>query len=376
MKKAKSPSRRIPWFYIIYFTVIAVALTTLVVVLKLETDLLAEYESVQPKYTAEAAFKKYFSPLDYHSILADAEYDAKGLSEEELTEYLSEQIGGADLSFSSASSSDSETMRYIVRAGSKQVAAIDIVKSAQKTKHGYSAYDFSKLELLIVVADPPAPPEPEKPKITVTVKAPIGYTVSVDGEVLDGALLSSTEHKADALPCYPSGTDGIDYNVYTLPEREELPSSVTAVCDDGEAEVVFDEQSNTYTAGVVYSEALKESYSDYVIEAIETFASYSHNVPGSSWESTKQYFDRSSQLYKDLRAIEANLWMEFTSESDSFEDVYSEEFLMLPDGVISCHVNLVQVLHRYGKDHAETLNMYVFLHEVDGKYKIFEWSRV
>lgn len=376
-KDANRRGAKIPWFYIIYFVCLAAAITALVVVLKAETDILAEYESVQPKYTAEAAFKKYFSPPDFQRLLADAEYDAEGLSDEELTEYLAEQIGGSELSYTSVSSSDAEEMRYIVRSGSKQVAAIVLVKSDRTTDHGYSIYDFSKIELLIVVGEAPPPPPPEKPKVTVVIKAPAGYAVSVDGETLTDEFLTSTEHKTDALLYYPDTADGIDYNVYTIPELEELPEDVTVISDEGAtAGIGFDEKTNTYTAEIVYSETLKEQYSEFVTQALKGFASYTHNVPGSGLANIKPFFDTSARLYKDLREVDRNLWMEVASDSDSFEDVEIGEFFMLPDGVITCHISFVEILVRNGKERYEALDMYVFLHPVDDEYKIFDWHKV
>ncbi len=365
---------KIPLFYIIYFICLVAVLFVLVAALRIETDMLAEYESVQPRHTAEAVFKKYFSPPDFPKLLADAEYDAEGLSEEALTEYLSEQIGESEITFASGSSSDADTMRYIVRAGSKQVAAIDLVKSLETTKHGYAKYEFSKVELFIVMGEAP---QPEKPKVTVTVEVPVGYAAAVDGKDLTDEFLTSTVHKTDALPYYPSTADGIDYNVYTLSELDEIPEIVTVISDEGTAaEVSFDANTNTYTAGIVYSEALKAQYSEFVTQALEGFASYTHSVPGSGFSNIKMYFDSSSQLYKDVKAIGGVLWMEIASESDSFEDVETGEFFMLPDGVISCHISFVQMLHRRGNDRPEELDMYVFLRPVDGEYKIFEWHQV
>ena len=379
--KKQPRETKFPWFYLIYFIFLAAAITALVAVLRIENNLLLEYESVQPRHTAEAAFNKYFAPLDLPGLLADAEYDADGLSEEELTEYLTEQIGDSELTFASGSSSDADTMRYIVRSGSKQVAAIVLDKSQNTTEHGFTAYDFTKIELFIVVGEAPPPPPPEKPKITVIVEAPAGYAVTVDGEDITDGYLTSTLQKTDVLMYYPSTEDGAEYvtdfNVYTLPELEELPGDVTVISDEGAAaEIVFDEKTNTYSAGIVYSEALKEQYAEFVTQALEGFASFTHNIPGTSLENLKPYFDRSAQIYRDLREVERNLWMELASDSDAFEDVEIGEFYMLPDGVISCHISFVEILYRRGKERYEEMDMYVFLRPVDGEYKIFEWHKV
>ena len=367
---------KFPWFYLIYFICLAAAISELIFVLRTETDILLEYEEVQPRHTAEAVFNTYFSPPDFPKILADAEYDAEGLSDEELTEYLSEQIGGSELTFAASSSSDAEAMQYIVSAGSKQVAAIELVKSQNTTEHGFTTYNFSRLELFIVVGEAPVPDEP-KITYTVTVEAPVGYSVYVDGEYLTDEFLTSTEQKTDIQPYYPSTASGFDYNVYTLYELEEMPTDVTVISDrEINADVSFDEKTNTYTSGIVYSEELKAEYSEFVIEALKGFASYTHNVPDSAFSNISHFFDSSSQLYKDVRAVEGNLWMEFASDSDSFEDISAEEFFMFPDGVVSCHISFVQILKRNGKHISEALDMYVFLHPVDGEYKIFEWHQV
>ncbi len=373
----KDPRRhgvKVPVFYIIYFVCLAVVLFALTAALGTVTDRLAEYEAAQPRHTAEAVFNKYFSPIDYASLLADAEYDADGLSTVELMTYLSGQIGKSTLTFAAGSSSDAETMRYIVRAGTKQVAAIDLVKSAETTKHGYTTYEFSGLELFIVKGDTPTPPTPG---IVIKIEAPDGYRVTVDNAAVTSEDLTSTTQKSDALKYYPSGVYGVEYDVYTLADLESLPTSVVVTAANGaNAEVTFDEETNTYTAGIVYSDDLKAQHAEFVTNALEGYASYTHRVPGSGFSKIKGYFDQSSQLYSDVEAIGSDLWMEKKPEGDTFENVEVGEFFMLSDGVISCHVSFVQMLHLDGDDRPEALDMYVFLHKVGDEYRIFEWHQV
>ena len=381
MNKSRDPSRhaaKIPRFYIVYSVCLIVVILAITVAVGIVSNRLAEYEAVQPRHVAEDVFNTYFTSdgkggVNYTSLLADARYDAGTFTTAEIMTYLSEEIGNSKLTFAAGSSGESDTMKYIVRAGDKQIAAINLALSDKTTEHGFGIYEFSYIELLLVTAPPP----PDTPQlITITIDIPDGYAAEIDGAAVSTEALTAVRERADMFKYYPSGVTGVQCDVYTVTGLEALPNEVVVTAPDGKrAEVRFDEETNTYYADVVYSDALSEELSGFVTEALEGYASYTHRVPGSGFSKIKKYFDPDSDLYADVEAVGNDLWMEKKPDGDRFEDVYVGEFYELSEGIATCHVSFTQMLNLDGSDRPEVLDMYVFLKRSDDGYRIFEWHQ-
>lgn len=367
MAEKAGKKRRLSRFYVIYFSCLAAAFLALFLALRFVRVLLAEYEAAQPKYVAQEVFARYFDPIDYPELLAFAQYDAGMAGDAAVTEYLTEAIGDSELSIAPGSAADEDTMRYLVRAGRVQVAAINLRKDDAKTAHGFARWRFANLELSLDNA-----PLPGR---YLTITAPAGATVTVDGTVLGEADITERYVNTTALPAFPSGIEGLDYVVYTLRGATALPGQVTVSDAAGnQAAVTYDDTAHAYTAGPVYSAALADEYSGMVTKAVQGYAGYMQNVPGTSFEAIRGYFDPDAPLYKAIRAAAGDMWMVFKSDSSSFEDEYIGEFCPLGEDVFSCHISFTQVLHRGGTDRPDAVDMTVFLHKTDNGYRIFEWS--
>lgn len=356
----------IPWFYLIYLIYVAAALAGILFACSVVRELLAEYESAQPKYVAEEAFETYFAPIDYDRLLSEARYDAGFASPEAVRDYLSGEVGQEELSWSIGSSSDPAELKYIVKAGRKLIGGISLTDGAEKTAHGFRTYALSHVELSL---DPAAIPGG-----VVTISAPAACTVTVDGVALTADQQTDSYLDTKALKYYPRGVSGIEYAVYTLPGLKELPRELSVTGPfGGQSEVTFDPPSSAYMAGPAYSEDLAAEYGQFVIEAIEGYASYMQRVPDSSFGGIRKYFDPESGLYRAISAASRDLWMVHVPTGSKFENVEVGEFYAHGEDIISCHISLVQVTYRYGEDRPEAIDMYVFLRRTDSGWRIYEW---
>ena len=363
--------KRISRFYLVYFSVTIIAIVIIIMGVGVIRNRLAEYEAAQPKYVAAEVFARYFDPIDYDKLLADAEYDAAGVASEFLVEYLASEIGEAELTYAAGSSNDPSELKYIVKAGSKQLAAIALNVSDKTTEHGYETYDFSRVELYLnmeAYLD-------ELSRFLVTLEAPAIYTVEVDGEPLPEELITSTFIPAGMMRFYPEDVSEIEYVVYTIEGLQELPESVVVTTPQGEeVSVNFDEESRAYTCGLVYSDALAEEYSDFVIKAMEGYAAYVQGSDNIDLSGLKKYFDASSSAYSDVVTAGDSRWMVNKWSGIDFEDVSVGEFYEHTPEIFSCHISLVQLLHREGsEDFKDIIDMYLFLHRTGNGYKIYEW---
>ena len=369
-KRRTNSGFRVPRFYVIYLAVTITVILIVMIALGIVRSRMAEYEEAQPKYVAEEVFARYFEPIDYIALLTDADYDAGEADIEDLADYLSDEIGAEQLTYSIGSSNDPDEVKYNVKAGSKQLGAIMLKTGSQKTEHGFQTYEFSHIELYLNME---AYLE-ELSRITVTVEAPAAYSVTVNGEPLTAELAADVYTRTDVMKYYPPDVPTIEYAVYTITTLHELPEVVVTDPDGLQTEVSFEEDTNTYTGSLVYSEAMEAEYSDFVINALEGYAAYVQNSKKVGLNNIKDYFDTGSDAYADVVAAGGNRWMVRAWSGIDFENVSIGEFYTHTPEIFSCHISFTQLLHQADQeDFVVFIDMYVFLHLTDQGYKIYDW---
>ena len=375
MKKRGHNREHFSLFYVIYFTFVFLFVAIVLLLSGVVKDRLAEYESVQPKYKAAEIFDKYFNPVDFRALLADAKYEAEGVTQDEIEEYLRGQIADEEITYAIGSSDKEDEIRYIVKAGDKKFAAIILKKSDIKSEHGYSTYELDSIELYVSVRH-----EEDNPTYTITISVPAGYTAYIDGTALTTEYKTETVINEDAFRYYPDGVTGIQYDVYVVPELESPPVNVTAKDTKGKDAVISaiddDGYERSYTAAVNNDEALAAEYSEYITNAIEGYAAYMQK--DKRFFFFFKYFDPSSELYNTVKAAGNDLWMVIDHDSYEFKDVSIGEFYnwgTVSDGdVISCRISFMHILHRAGRDDfLDVIDMTVFLRKTDEGYKIYKW---
>ena len=368
-KKELKKRVRLSRVWCVYAVVTAAAVLSVVIFLQVVKSRLAEYEDAQPKYVAEEVFDRYFRPIDYEKLLADARYDASGANESEIAEYLREEIGDSELTCSMGLSGAPGETRYLVKAGEKQLASIVLKVSDQKTAHGFDTYEFSYLTLHLNTDEP----QPEC--LPVTVEAPASCLIAVDGAPISEEFFVSEYLKTDAMEFYPPEIAGVEYAVYVLEPQKDHTFEIAVTDAQGQpVEVNFDEASNTYTAGLPYSGELEEEYAEFVIEAMQGYSQYIQASASVSLGSIKPYFDTESEAYADVVAVGGDRWMVKEWSGVEFKDLTIGEFYAYTPEIFSCHISFTQVLHRDGReDYTDVVDKYVFLHRTENGYRIYAW---
>ena len=385
MAMKKSNARRgfhIPRFYVIYLAVTVSVILIIIASLGIVSNRLAEYEDAQPKYVASEIFARYFEPsVNYDALLDDARYDREAGTREALKMYLINEIGESEVTYSASSASEDE-MKYIVRAGSKQLASIILKASDEKTEHGYTQYEFSYIELFINTAcGSTNPPETEEQPKTVTLyfDVPSGYTVTVDGTALTGENITQKHMNKDAIMYFPpesENTEGLEFSIYMLNTLEAPPEKVTVTDAEGnEAEVKYNAETRTYTAGLAYSKSLADEYSEFVTAAMTDFAAFGQGAQDKSLLGMQYsgHFDLNSTANEKLITQAGALWTIWAPSSYDFADIEIGEFYKFSDDVFSCHISFKLLLERDGQSFSEIMDYYVFLHNVDGQFLIYDW---
>ena len=364
-KKPRSYGRTIPRFYVIYLICVAAALSLIFIACAVVRARLAEYEDAQPKYVAEEAFQAYFSPINYDRLLAEARYDAGFASGDAVREYLETEIGGEELTWSVGSSGGQADVKYIVKAGRKQIGSIGLMTAPETTKHGFRSYALSYVELNL---------RPEAiPGGVLTFAAPADYTVTLDGVELTEEQRTGSYLDPDALEHYTDGVSGLEYAVYTLPDLKALPQEISVTNPfGGESEVSFDREASAYFAGPAYSRELAEEHSQFVIDAVTGYAAYMNRVPGYEFSNIRKYFDQSSKLYNAIQLTTYDRWI-IPASAHEISDLEVGEFYAHSEDTFSCHISFTQVVQREYQQSMDVIDMYVFVHRTKNGWRVYEW---
>ena len=130
-------------FWIILISFIAVFLIVLLCVCLWLRGVLAEYESVQPSNIAKDVMTQYFSSPSLERVITEYT-DIDDNEASRLSAYFASLYKNGFI-FSSASSDDESTAKFNVSCDLKKVASFALVKTGDKTKHGFDSY---KLETI------------------------------------------------------------------------------------------------------------------------------------------------------------------------------------------------------------------------------------
>lgn len=349
--------RGFPYFYTILALLLLIGIIAVAYGLTLLNRWMADYEASQPKYVAERMFREYFADPDYAELLRltggqHSEFETY----DDLVRYVSDQIGSGETEYRGVTGDLSgETLKYVVSAGDVRFAQFTVVKSDEVTEFGNPIYSYGDIQLFYMTDT-----------VSVTVTAPAGATVYINGIALDsGDLVSSAE--TESCLHMPDGVTGLVMNTYTVSGLLYDPE-VEVTDRDGIACELTRGEDGAYTAAVNYSEELKNEYADMIIDFTEKYAAYTAaNLRFSAFSAR---LDKSSELYEQIRTLATNTV--FANDGYKFVNQTAEEFYMYDEGVFSCHVKLTQILWRANRDdYYVYVDIVFYLHEINGEYLIY-----
>lgn len=388
----KPKKKRLPIWKIIYWSVILLLILTVVIVVARTlgkiTDFLTEYEEVQPKHLAEEVFRKYFSPFNYDSLRAESDEEKKLTefeSEEDIKAYINALIDGKELSYHPTSVGTSGTapaalklkdpsqyfidtfnakgtLRYAVKAGESKIAEFTLDHSEDPSDispRGFVRYRLSGISVYYY------------PHESISVKIPETFTAYLNGKPIGEShkladVRETTEHENHL----PDGVAGITYIAYTVKGLYKKPE-LTIVSNMGEScTPVYNEEGNYYTCDI-YSEKLKNEYSDYVIKAVEGYCAYIQETTVKTSE-IQGYFDTSTKLWKSI--MDNPYYFVIDHSGWFFVNQTASEFYRYSDSLFSCRVSLDHHLTIPGKeDYVDHVDLTLYLRrDQDGVYRIYD----
>lgn len=142
--------------------------------------------------------------------------------------------------------------------------------------------------------------------VTVTVQAPDGYSISVNGIPLDeNYVVSRTDSPAASF--LPEGTTGLQNCTWQVSGLMAEPQIAAADAAGNEAAVVRDEKTGAYRCVTAASE-LSEEEETMAFRALESYAAFMINASGGR-AGVMKYFDNTTQTCQNILKMGSELWM-------------------------------------------------------------------
>ncbi len=349
-------TKRFPVFYIcLLVCIIAVVVLTELGKSQLK-DVLQEYEDSQPKYVAENFLESNFnSSVGKACAQLFASQISAYESAESITAYFDDVTEGQQFGLQSVSNGIGDDLQYVIKCDNKKFVTFSVVKSGEKTEHGFDLYRLSDALLN------------EKLLNTYSIEIPVGYSLTVNGIAAEARDCLSDRIETESQMFMPEGVDGIVYTTYTFTKLCGTPV-FTVTAPNGKACEIVQKEDGVYRANIVYDDTLAAEYAEYVIEATKAYACYLQK--DAAFSKVGKYMDPTSQLYANIKS--SPNWMVIDHTGYAFEDVVASEFYAYSRDVFSCRVTLTHIL-KYPRleDYRDALDITWYLRKVDGQYLIY-----
>ena len=350
--------RKFPVFWCIYAVLVIAAIVVIHLALGQVETFLAQYEASQPKHAAKAVFDENFANFDALSYLDKFDDEIFGLeTKENVAKYLSEKTSGAEFSYYSISSAESGTYKYAVRAGAVKIAEFYLYESMGE--NGFPVYTAGDFSVYFAANE------------DVGVTVPKGSTVELNGFQLDDSYIVENDIPDPHNEYLPEGVEGKFYTKYKAGEFVTTPY-IKVTNSNGELALIESEEG--YATAPVYSDTLKSAYSEYVLSALQNYATYiqgRYSNGGVTLDMVTKFFDPKSEVYATVKKV-SNKYVN-SYDSYEFKNELADEFIQYDDNTFSCRVSFDQVLHRSGaEDYVDHIDYTLYLRKVGDKFLIFD----
>lgn len=333
-------------FYRIYFIVVAVALVAIVIGLVWLNGAVADYEVAQPVHAAEEV-AALFEEGDWDRIY-DLDTSARDISDGDKALYverLTELTDDGDIAWSPAFSSNPDEVKYTVTLEDDKLATFTLVPSGQTTAHGNRLWKLGSITTHVAVEGTEA--AGDLSVAPYRVKAPEGYTVTVNGRELtaeDAIATGEAIFQADFLP---EGITAPTMTEYAFFSEEGAPVLSAKDASGKEAAVEADGESR-WICNLKEDEDFKNQFSGAIIALAERVAKYT--VKDLSRNGIMKDVASESPAESILKKF-SNDWAP-PHKTATVTDAKVTDFHVLSDDCFTCHVEFTFTLRtRRGNDY-------------------------
>ncbi len=333
-------------FYRIYFVVVAVALVAIVIGLVWLNGAVADYEVAQPVHAAEEV-AALFEEGDWDRIY-DLDTSAKDISDGDRALYverLTELTDDGDIAWSPAFSSNPDEVKYTVTLEDDKLATFTLVPSGQTTSHGNRLWKLGSITTHVAVEGTEA--AGDLSVAPYRVKAPEGYTVTVNGRELtaeDAIATGEAIFQADFLPEGVTAPTMTEYAFFS----EEGEPVLSAKDASGKEVTVEPDGDSRWVCNLKEDEDFKNQFSSAIVALAERVAKYT--VKDLSRNGIMKDVASESPAESILKKF-SNDWAP-PHKTATVTDAKVTDFHVLSDDCFTCHVEFTFTLRtRRGNDY-------------------------
>ncbi len=335
-------------FYRSYFVVVAVAVVAIVIGLIWLRGAVADYEVAQPVHAAEEV-AALFEEGDWDRI-HDLDTSAKDISGGDKALYvqqLTELTDDGDIAWSQAFSRNPDEMKYTVTLDDDKLATFTLVPSGRTTAHGNRLWKLGSITTHVAVEGTEAAAAGDLSVAPYRVKAPTGYTVSVNGRELTDADAMSTGEAIFQADFLPEGVNPPTMTEYAFFSDEGAPELTAKDASGVDAEVQPD-GDNRWVCPLKEDAEFASQYSGAIIALAERVAKYT--VKDLSRNGIMKDVAGESPAESILKKF-SNDWAP-PHKTATVTDAKVTDFYVLSDDCFTCHVEFTFTLRtRRGNDY-------------------------
>lgn len=350
-------TKRVSVFYIIYFTLIILFVAGLFASLLFLKDYLKDFEASRPIHTVEAVVEEYFLSEDKYGLLEESGYEIPEFSSESaVLEYLDSVIAEDDLQYYSIGGDD-KNLIYSVVSNNLRIATVTIELLDAPNESGFPVYELSDISLTIGGS------------AGVSIKAPVGYTVYINGHELTEEYVYGEVEETESCNHMFGEAEGVKYVTYKLTGIFGDPDVTAKDNHDLPAQNIESDGNGVfYTIGINYGE-MPDELKDRILKASECYAAYMQKDMG--FGGIAGYVDRTSELYTNLRTSA----VKWANEHKGYRIVDPEvsEFYYYDENIFSCRVRFVHLLiGNNGNNFENEFDMTFYCRNINGKFMIYD----
>lgn len=306
-------------FRIIFFVLLAAAVTAVAVILSWLWRFLESYE-ISRDYRVADAIAAELERGSYEKLFAGTEIEVSPYETEEIyRRAVTEKLGGKITCSKSAKESKENSPVYLLKSDGEHFAYLRLAPSGTKTEFGFDMYAFASIYGLDV-------PRNEY----VTIKAPNTCKAYVNGKLLDGTAISDTEPLAEAeyFGTFLGGENAVTaVNTYFVSGLINPPT--VAVSGGGKAKpLAYDNEKKEYICeNEVENADVAASAQEYARDFVILYSKYIAN--DVSFATLSPYLFDGTKLYEDMFGYEGKYYTwhssyEFSDEETVFIRQYSD----------------------------------------------------
>ena len=323
-KRKKKASKGTKAFYIVYAIIVVLLVAAAVVAMYFLRNFLVDFQASRPEEKSKEVYAQLFDDPDWAAL-----YEKAGIEDttfegaEEFAVYMEQKTEGKTLSFLETAAGLSDNHKYVVRADDDKVATFMLVNTVTDPDE-LPVWELGDMELFY-----------ERTESVMVEKDP-DYTVYINGQALDDSYTVAKEF-TDAEEYLPEGVHSYRKNTQFVKGLLVAPE-VTCTDKNGVAVELAKGDDGVYRPNTASStDEMTQQQADRAVGAAKIFAIYSVQKAGNA--DLREYYDSSSQLYKDIVGIDL-----FTRPFDSYffdeENMVVSEYHRYSETMYSIRVSL------------------------------------